>query len=361
MDRKFTIVLNGTVSSRLHSSRPSRKNAQGKRGGVTTLPVEQSRTSKRQILLLGGAFLTWGALNSRNVCLADDNAAVVDRLSELERVARLAYADRRFDEAVRAINDMIALDPRNPSLYEMRATTLVDGKNFGDAVRDFDNCLSFLGNGDSLEKARLLSGKALALEGLDDFSGAADLYQQSVDMAVRSGGSPDPYIVNSLGNCQASMGEWAKARKSYLESAASFQNSRFEDGVPGRMQRRLDGSIFAFSNAALMLVQMGDDARAIKEMQNIARRAPGSADMRAALAAMYWNLGEEEAAESEWGFACTNIAVGCAKYQDQDWLRRVRRWPPVMTERLEAFLKLRSSKRFKDKMSRSEKKSAFKE
>ncbi len=35
--------------------------------------------------------------------------------------------------------------------------------------------------------------------------------------------------------------------------------------------------------------------------------------------------GRETEAESEWEYACNNITVGCAKYQDEDWLRRIRR------------------------------------
>lgn len=44
-------------------------------------------------------------------------------------------------------------------------------------------------------------------------------------------------------------------------------------------------------------------------MERIARRAPGSADMRAALAALYWHQGKEEQAEDEWEFACNKITV----------------------------------------------------
>ncbi len=144
--------------------------------------------------------------------------------------------------------------------------------------------------------------------------------------------------------------------------------------------------MFSASNAALMLAELGDQKGALAEMQRIARRAPGSADMRAALAALYWwvafstgnhaclsslphwtevqcmcvdniapemghsrghftlltqklglldtvlvlhlmhvNLhcrraqGREAEAEGSWEFSCTNISVGCAKYQDADW------------------------------------------
>ena len=48
-------------------------------------------------------------------------------------------------------------------------------------------------------------------------------------------------------------------------------------------------------------------------MERIARRAPGSADMRAALAALYYDRsgpGDRERAEGMWNFACENIVVG---------------------------------------------------
>ena len=48
------------------------------------------------------------------------------------------------------------------------------------------------------------------------------------------------------------------------------------------------GAIVASSNAALALVQLGDEPAAIKEMQKASRRAPGSVDLRAALAGLYW-------------------------------------------------------------------------
>ena len=47
-------------------------------------------------------------------------------------------------------------------------------------------------------------------------------------------------------------------------------------------------SVYAASNAALLYAQLGDEDRAIKELQNVARKAGGSIDMRAALAAIHW-------------------------------------------------------------------------
>jgi hypothetical protein len=197
-----------------------------------------------------------------------------------------------------------------------------------------------------------------------------------------------------------------------------------------RARARPPGAVFAASNAALMLAELeAAPGAAVREMQRVARRAPGSADMRAALAALYWaqarrrpppkpvpssacarrcrrqaqsegagacrdlsasrapasahsrgragvcveraacacaecrrcvfdtvqakslqvcaghsqrlcmqlcsewhshqhtrpRQGNEAAAEGEWNTACDRITVGCARYQDADWLRRIRR------------------------------------
>ena len=42
----------------------------------------------------------------------------------------------------------------------------------------------------------------------------------------------------------------------------------------------------------------------------MARRAPGSIDMRAAIAAMLWAAGEADKAEQEWSWACSKINSG---------------------------------------------------
>ena len=102
--------------------------------------------------------------------------------------------------------------------------------------------------------------------------------------------------------------------------------------------QRLDGAIYAASNAALMLVQLGDDPRALREVEAVRRRAPNSADMRAALAALYWAAGERDKAEDVWEYACGVLLEGCARYRDEEYLRRVRRWPPAMVDKMRAFL-----------------------
>ncbi|KAG1664703.1 hypothetical protein FOA52_006678 [Chlamydomonas sp. UWO 241] len=258
----------------------------------------------------------------------------------LEDAAFEAYANRDFKTAVGLLTDIMDEQPDVPKWLEMRAAVLVDGKNFSAAIADYDKALQMVPDKEPIVRARLLAGRALALEGVSDWEGALADYEKAVVLADAAGESPDPYVTNAIGNCHNSLGQWAQAREAYLVSSQLFQQARGMKGRNGGSTDRLDGAIFSASNAALMLAQMGNLGGAIKEMERIARRAPGSADMRAALAALYYDAGDRARAEDVWEFACTQISVGCSKYKDADWLARIRRWPPVMCQKMASFVLL---------------------
>ena len=117
-----------------------------------------------------------------------------------------------------------------------------------------------------------------------------------------------PYVLNSRGNALSSLGRYDEALGDYEEAAKTFQ-----------VMHNLSGAIYARSNAALTLAELGRDEEAIREMEAVARRAAGSIDMRAALAAMHWSRGEEDEAERDWNWACEKINSGFSR-------RAVPRW-----------------------------------
>ena len=61
---------------------------------------------------------------------------------------------------------------------------------------------------------------------------------------------------------------------------------------------------------------------------------------RAALAALLYSNGNVAEAEEQWEQACAR-SVGCGRYKDLDYVRRIRRWPPKMVDKLDAFLKIK--------------------
>jgi hypothetical protein len=61
--------------------------------------------------------------------------------------------------------------------------------------------------------------------------------------------------------------------------------------------------------------------------------------MRVAIAADSWGKGDYITALKEWNFVCDRIDTGCKAYEDENWVRVVRRWPPALATKLEQFLR----------------------
>ena len=257
---------------------------------------------------------------------------------ELEARARAAYRAKRLDEARDLLTRIIGMEPEDGTWRERRAQVLVDLKQFQAAIEDFDAAEGLYDK--DYKSLGLLSNRALAREGLSDWSGAVRDYTECINLSREIGGVP-PYVLNSRGNALSSLGRYDEALGDYEEAAKTFQ-----------VMHNLSGAIYARSNAALTLAELGRDEEAIREMEAVARRAAGSIDMRAALAAMHWSRGEEDEAERDWNWACEKINSGvlteggpaldgCALYRDSDWLGRIRRWPPSMVSKMDDFIRLR--------------------
>ena len=263
-----------------------------------------------------------------------------DALTRLRVDAARYYDAADFPRAFDALDALCALDPGNPDWIEGRAQVAVDAKRFDRAVADYTALIDAVDVArDPGAAARFRAGRALAYEGLYAWPLALADYDETLRLAAAGGFLPDPYILNARGNVRASTDDWAGAREDYAESARLFQSSKgFKSGAS--TTQRLDGAVYAASNAALALAQLGDETGAIAEAEAVARRAPNSADMRAALAALYYSRGRVADAEEAWERACGRN-VGCGKYRDLDYVRRIRRWPPVMVDKLDAFLTVR--------------------
>ena len=257
---------------------------------------------------------------------------------ELEARARAAYRAKRLDEARDLLTRIIGMEPEDGTWRERRAQVLVDLKQFQAAIEDFDAAESLYDK--DYKSLGLFSNRALAREGLLDWSGAVRDYTECINLSREIGGVP-PYVLNSRGNAFSSLGRYDEALGDYEEAAKTFQ-----------VMKNLSGAIYARSNAALTLAELRRDEEAMREMEAVARRAAGSIDMRAALAAMHWSRGEEDEAERDWNWACEKINSGvlteggpaldgCALYRDSDWLGRIRRWPPSMVSKMDDFIRLR--------------------
>ena len=267
------------------------------------------------------------------------NSLTDEEIYELQAVAAGAYNRQDFTKAKEALTKLIENEPESASWLEGRAQVLVDQKDFQEAISDYTRCLEIIPEKDLGAEARLRAGRALAEEGIYQWEPALVDYNRALELAITAGFRPDPYVLNSRGNVRGSLNDWKGAKEDYEGAFAAFQSaSGFRNG--NSTTQRLDGAIYARSNAALATAELGDTDSAIKELEGLVRRAPNSSDVRAALAALYWEQGKRESAEDLWNDAC-GLYSGCAQYKDIDFERRIRRWPPSMVSRLENFLQVR--------------------
>jgi len=257
--------------------------------------------------------------------------------------AEESFSKKDFRQAEKYLTTLLAREPYEMKWYEARAQVRVDAKLFEDALKDYSIALKLMTdniNSTKTDRARLLSARALAYEGESKWQEALYDYNTALELASEDGRLEDPYVLNSRGNVKSSLGMYEDARKDYLLAAEGFRQAKGFIDVDGRSNQRLNGEVYACTNAALMLSQFGNTSEVLREMQNIARRAPYLVDIHVALASMYWEVAREEEAETQWEFACEKITTGCKFYRNLDWVKRIRRWPPSMVLRLQNFLEV---------------------
>ncbi|CAE8642991.1 unnamed protein product, partial [Polarella glacialis] len=137
----------------------------------------------------------------------------------------------------------------------------------------------------------------------------------------------NPLVLNFRGNALSQLGRFDDAVIDYMEATQIFQNDgEFREASLSR------------ANEALALYGAGRRGEAVRTMQGVVRKDPGLTDMHVALAAVYWEDGKIDLAETEWAFACEKITSGCAAYKDLEWVTEIRRWPLSLAKNLQSFL-----------------------
>jgi len=162
----------------------------------------------------------------------------------------------------------------------------------------------------------------------------------------------DPYINRVL--AEEALGLWSQAKKDYMfvisrdsKNFSALYNLANVEGSTSHWDKARDlffkaalynpGFAMARSSLALADFQLGNIDEAEKELIKLIRRYPTFADARAALTALSWANGEFGKAESNW-IAVTELDP---RYSDEEWLRKIRRWPPQPIKDLMNFIDLK--------------------
>ncbi|NJS41766.1 tetratricopeptide repeat protein [Candidatus Gracilibacteria bacterium] len=254
------------------------------------------------------AALVWLG-NATNASAQVQPADIADPQQELGELVQKAFAatnEGNFPVAEKFWTEIIDKFPTEAAAWSNRGNSRVSQNKLQAAISDYEKAIEL-----APEAPDPYLNRGTALEGLGRWSEAIADYNRVLELDPK-----DPAAYNNRGNAEAGLGEWGSAISDYekaFELAPEYA--------------------FARANHALALYQNGQTEAAIRNMKNIVRRYPKFADMRAALSACLWAAGQRGEAESNWV-----AAVGLdERYKDIDWVKNIRRWPPVAISALDKF------------------------
>ena len=240
------------------------------------------------------------------------NDLLMEQLDRGEKIAEQAFRAAQkgnFAQAEVYWTTLIEQFPENPAVWSNRGNVRIGQYKLTEAIADFDRSIEI-----APEYPDAYLNRGIAYEGQGLWSKAIDDYNYVLSLTPQ-----DPVALNNRGNAQAGQQKWQAALDDYQEAASLAPTFPMARG-----------------NASLVQYQLGDRDEAIRNMRNLVRKYPMYSDMRAALAATLWVEGKQGEAESNWV-----AAVGLDnRYQDLDWLKNIRRWPPSMIQALSKFLNL---------------------
>jgi len=223
------------------------------------------------------------------------------------------------------------------------ALDLSSAGNFNLALQQWDSYL------DSYpDDAAGLSNRGNVKLVIGDVEGSIDDQNKAISL---NPSEIDPYI--NRGIAEEALGLWSEAKKDYLfvisqdnENFSALYNLANVEGSTSQWKKARDlfseaasynpGFAMARSSMALADFQLGNIDESEKELKKLIRRYPTFADARAALTALNWSKGESGQAESNW-IAVTELDP---RYSDEEWLIKIRRWPPKPTKDLMNFIEL---------------------
>lgn len=238
--------------------------------------------------------------------ITDEQLQIGDSLADK---AFAATETGDFVTAEKYWTELIEKFPQNPAVWSNRGNSRVSQNKLDEAIADFNKAIEL-----APEQADPYLNRGTALEAKGEFKAAIADYNR-----VLAANPEDAFAYNNRGNAEGGLGNWTTALGDFQQATAIAPNFAF-----------------AQANTALALYELGETEKAIQTMRRLVKKYPMFADMRAALTAVLWADGQQGEAESNWV-----AAVGVdSRYQNLDWVKEIRRWPPSLVSALDKFLSL---------------------
>jgi tetratricopeptide (TPR) repeat protein len=253
-----------------------------------------------------------GLIKPAEAISINNSAPIEQQIAQGEKIAKKAFRAAQlgdFAQAETYWTTLVEKFPENPAVWSNRGNVRIGQYKLAEAIADFNRSIEI-----APEYPDAYLNRGIAYEGQKLWSQAIADYNYVLSITPQ-----DPVALNNRGNAKAGKQQWQDALNDYQQAANLAPTFPLARG-----------------NASLIQYQLGDRSEAIRNMRNLVRKYPMYSDMRAALAATLWVEGKQGEAESNWV-----AAVGLDnRYQDLEWIKNIRRWPPAMTQALSRFLNL---------------------
>lgn len=253
--------------------------------------------------------LSWSALAAETPTFTFTE----EQLQQGEEIAKKALEATNQGDFVQAEAYWTQLTedfPTNPAVWSNRGNARVSQHKLAEAIKDYTKAIEL-----APDAVDPYLNRGAALEGQGKYDEAIQDYNRVLEIAPN-----DAFAYNNRGNAKAGLEQWDQALADYQKAA---------NMVPGYA--------WANANVAVTLYQLGQKDEALRQMRNLVRKYPMFPDMRAALTATLWEKGLQGEAESNWV-----ATVGMdSRYQDLEWVKKIRRWPPNLISALDKFLNLK--------------------
>lgn len=212
-----------------------------------------------------------------------------------------------LDTAEKLFSELIQEEPQSASAWSNRGSVRISLRLFEDARADLTQAIQL-----APDAPVPLLNRAIALEALGRYDEAINDCKSAIER------DPEEYAAwFNLGNVDARVKNYEEALTAYARA------SLLAPGIAGYRLKQ-----------ALILFQLERFREASKLLEGLVRKYPNYAEAHAALAAVFWSVGDRSRAEEQFSEATRREPL----YGDLKWVSRELLWPPNVVKAMENFL-----------------------
>lgn len=208
-----------------------------------------------------------------------------DSQNDLLSAAREFFQENKYSQAEPLLNQLILKGSKSPEIFQMLGTIYYDKGKFNKAIRAFKRALEI-----EPTYTDASVGLSIILNDLGKYEEGRQVFEDAQKALKAQPKDQDPFLNEKFAMKHDEVGE------------LYFQHSRFEEALEQfyralALSTRKPELTMKIVNAYF---QMGEDRKAIKELESLVRAYPGFLVARIRLGRAYFDQGEIASAVEQW-------------------------------------------------------------